>query len=317
MLDVMHEVEAAVNRIRPYLRRTYLEPSPVYSARTGANVWFKCENLQHTGSFKARGAVNKVMWLSDAARARGVTTASTGNHGAAVAFALGQLDARGIVFVPTTADPAKVRMIEALGAEVRALGDDCVEAEAVARQYADEHGMTYISPYNDPQIVGGQGTIGAELAEQLNRIDAVFVSLGGGGLISGIAGYLKHARPGVQVIGCSPENSRVMIESVRAGAILDLPSLPTLSDGTAGGVEAGSITFDLCRELVDSYVTVTEGEIAASLRDFMGAHHMLIEGSAAVAIAAFVRRAEEFAGKNVVIVLCGANISLETLCEVL
>jgi threonine dehydratase len=177
--------------------------------------------------------------------------------------------------------------------------------------------MTYISPYNDPQIVGGQGTIGAELVAQLDRIDAVFVSLGGGGLISGIAGYLKQARPGVQVIGCSPENSRVMIESVRAGAILDLPSLPTLSDGTVGGVEAGSITFDLCRQLVDSYVTVSEDEIAASLRDFIGAHHMLIEGSAAVAIAAFVRRAEEFAGKNVVIVLCGANISLETLCKVL
>jgi threonine dehydratase len=317
MLNIVHEVEAAAIRIRPYLRRTYLEPSPVYSARTGANVWFKCENLQHTRSFKARGAVNKVMWLDDAARARGVTTASTGNHGAAVAFALGQLDARGIVFVPTTAHPAKVRMIEALGADVRAVGNDCVEAETVARQYADEHGMTYISPYNDPQIVGGQGTIGAELAAQLDRIDAVFVSLGGGGLISGIAGYLKQALPGVQVIGCSPENSRVMIESVRAGAILDLPSLPTLSDGTAGGVEAGAITFDLCRQLVDSYVTVTEDEIAASLRDFIGAHHMLIEGSAAVAIAAFVRRAEEFARKNVVIVLCGANISLETLCKVL
>ncbi len=321
MINVAHEVEAAVHRIRPYLRRTYLEPSPYYSARTGANVWFKCENVQHTGSFKVRGAVNKVLWLSEEERARGVTTASTGNHGVAVAFALGQIGAHGIVFVPENANPAKVAMIEALGAEVRTVGHDCVESEVTARQYAADRGMTYISPYNDPQIVGGQGTIAAELIGQLDTIDAVFVSLGGGGLISGIAGYLKHTRPGVQVIGCSPENSKVMIESVRAGAILDLPSLPTLSDGTAGGVETGSITFDLCRATVDSYVTVTEEAIAASLREFIGAHHMLIEGSAAVATAAFLQRslqrASEFAGKNVVIVLCGANISLETLREVL
>jgi threonine dehydratase len=140
------------------------------------------------------------------------------------------------------------------------------------------------------------------------------LSLGGGGLISGIAGYLKSGP--TEVIGCSPENSKVMIESVRAGAILDLPSLPTLSDGTAGGVEAGSITFDLCREYVDAYVTVTEDEIAASLREFIGTHHMLIEGSAGVALAAFLQR-DEFAGKNVVIVLCGANISVETLRMVL
>ena len=316
MINVVHEVENAVTRIRPYVRRTYLEPSPVYSARTGANVWFKCENLQHTGSFKARGAMNKVLSLI-VDQARGVTTASTGNHGAAVAFALGQIGAHGIVFVPENADPAKIHMVEALGAEVRTVGDDCVEAEVFARQYASDHGMTYISPYNDPQIVGGQGTIGAELVAQLDEIDAVFVSLGGGGLISGIAGYLKHARPETQVIGCSPENSKVMIESVQAGEILDLPSLPTLSDGTAGGVEADAITFDLCRETVDSYVTVTEDEIAASLREFTGAHHMLIEGSAAVAIASFLQRADEFIGKNVVIVLCGANISLETLREVL
>ena len=136
-------------------------------------------------------------------------------------------------------------------------------------------------------------------------------------MISGIAAYLKSVQPGVQVVGCSPENSQVMIQSVRAGRILDLPSLPTLSDGTAGGIEPGAITFDLCRELVDDYLTVTEEEIKASLRLFIGGQHMLIEGAAAVAIAAYLKSCQRFAGRNVVIVLCGANISLDTLRDVL
>jgi threonine dehydratase len=173
--------------------------------------------------------------------------------------------------------------------------------------------MTYIPPYNDPQVAGGQGTIGVELARQLGQIDAVFVSLGGGGLISGIAGYLKSVHPNIQIIGCSPENSQVMIQSIKAGKILDLPSLSTLSDGTAGGIEAGSITFALCRDLVDEYMTVTEDEIKKSLRLFMETHHMLIEGAAAVAIASYLKTCQQWIGKNVVIIICGGNISLETL----
>ena len=316
-MDVVQEVEAARARIGPHIRETYLEYSPHYSALSGANVYFKCENLQHTGSFKARGAVNKVLSLTKAERARGVVTASTGNHGAAVAYALRAVGAHGIVFVPDSADPAKLALIRQRGAEIETVGSDSVEAETYARQYGERRGMTYISPYNDPQVIGGQGTIAAELVGQLERIDAVFVSLGGGGLISGIAGYLKHIRPSARVIGCSPEYSQVMIQSVQAGRILDLPSLPTLSDGTAGGVETNAITFELCRALVDSFSTVTEGEIAASLREFIGAHHMLIEGSAAVAIASFLKRRAEFAGQNVVIILCGGNISAETLKGIL
>ena len=177
--------------------------------------------------------------------------------------------------------------------------------------------MTYISPYNDLQVAAGQGTIGIELARQLDTFDAVFVSLGGGGLISGIAGYLKSINPNVHIIGCSPENSQVMIQSVKAGKILDLPSLPTLSDGTAGGLEPGAITFELCQALVDDYITVTEDEIKESLRLFMQTHHMMIEGAAAVAIASYLKMFERFKGKNVVIIICGANISLEILKGIL
>lgn len=310
-------VDDAVNRTRPFLRQTMLDFSPAYSQRTGVDVYFKCENLQHTGSFKARGALNKILSLSEAERAKGIVTASTGNHGAACAFALQQVGASGIVFVPETAVPTKLATIRNFGAEIRTFGTDSIETEVHARAFAIAHGMTYVPPYNDPFVMAGQGTIAAELLPQLPELDAVFVSVGGGGLIGGIASYLKAVKPSVQIIGCSPENSQVMAQSVAAGELLDLPSLPTLSDGTAGGVEPGSITFPLCRDHVDRYISVTEAEIATSLREFMENQHMLIEGSAAVAIAAFLKMAELLKGKRIVIVLCGANISLDTLKTVL
>ena len=322
-INVPKLVLAAEERIRPYIRQTILEPGPLYSAGSGAQVFFKCENLQHTGSFKVRGALSKVLALSEKERAQGIVTASTGNHGAAVAYSLNQVGASGIVFVPEIASASKVDAIQRLGAQVRYFGSDSAETEVYARQFAREHGAAYIPPYNDPQVLGGQGTIGLELSRQLESVEAVFVSVGGGGLIAGIAGYLKHIFPQVRVFGCSPENSQVMAESVRAGRILDLPSLPTLSDGTAGGIEAGSITFPLCRDLVDEYISVSEAEIGANLRQFLSTQHMLIEGSAAVAVAGFMKTAsskkmvEWLAGKNVVIVLCGANIGLELLKEVL
>jgi len=316
-MNITKEIQAAEERIRPHIRETILDYSPYYSSLTNANVYFKLENLQYTGSFKVRGAMNKVLSLTPPERDRGVVTASTGNHGAATAFSLGKFGATGIVFVPQGASSGKVQAIERLGAEVCYHGDDGAVTEAHARQYARDNRLTYVSPYNDPQVIGGQGTIAVELAKQLDQIDMVYVALGGGGLISGIAGYLKSIHPDVKIIGCSPANSQVMIESVKAGQILDLPSLPTLSDGTAGGVEPDSITFDLCCDLVDDYETVTESEIKESLRQYLQVHHMLIEGSAAVALAGCLKQSDRMAGKNVVVILCGANISLETLKGIL
>lgn len=316
-VDVRNEVQLAEERIRPHIRETFLEHSPHLSEPGGANVYCKLENLQHTGSFKVRGALNKVLSLSQQQSARGVVAASTGNHGAAVAFALKKLGAPGVIFVPESAIESKVGIIRSLGAEVRTVGGDPIEGEIYARRYAAENDLIYVSPYNDPQVIGGQGTIGVELERQLDTIDAVFVSLGGGGLISGLAGYLKSILPGVEIIGCSPENSAVMIESVKAGKIVEIPSLPTLSDGTAGGVEAGAITFDLCRKLVDDYVTVTEDEIEDALRLFVRTHHMLIEGAAAVAVASFLKTRERMAGKNVVIIICGANMNVDVLKAIL
>jgi threonine dehydratase len=316
-MNLPEEVRVSEDRIRPFIRETPLEYSLFLSQLGGANVYLKCENLQHTGSFKARGAMNRLLALSPLDRERGVVAASTGNHGAAVARSAAELGMPAIVYVPEDASPSKLDNIRRRGAEVRYHGNDCVIAETFARAYAEEHGLSYVSGYNDAHVVAGQGTIGVELERQLDHIDAVFVALGGGGLISGIAGYLKSVHPEVTVVGCSPENSKVMMESVRAGKILDLPSLPTLSDGSAGGVEPGSITFEWCRELIDEFVSVTEEEIAETLRTFIETHHMLIEGAAAVAVAGYLVMQERFKGKNVVIVLCGANIALETLRDVL
>ncbi len=313
MTNLAREVLDAEARIRPHVRETSLEPSPDFDGVDGAQVFFKCENLQHSGSFKVRGALSKALALSREELDRGVITASTGNHGAAVAFALSRLDAEATVFVPEGASASKLANIRRHGGTIREHGKDSGDTERFARAYASEHGMTFLSPYNDPQVIGGQGTIAVELERQLDTIDAVIVAVGGGGLIAGIASYLKDASPKTRIIGCSPENSPVMIRSVEAGRILELPSLPTLSDGTAGGVESDAITFPVVRDQVDELVTVGEQEIAAAMLLFMDTHSMLIEGAAGVAVAAYRRLAPSLRGKNTVVILCGGNIGVETL----
>lgn len=317
-IDVEKLALQAAQRIHGYVRETPLEPSQFLSQLGDANVYLKLENWQYTGSFKLRGAMNKLLSLTADERMRGCVTASTGNHGAAVAYGLQQTSGiDGIIFVPENASPTKIAAIERLGAEVRYHGLDGVETEIFARKYADERSMTYISPYNDPQVIGGQGTIGVELAQQLNQVDVVFVALGGGGLISGIGGYLKSINPAITVIGCSPLNSPAMTKSVAANEILDIASEPTLSDGTAGGLEREAITFELCQALVDDYVLVSEDEIRDAMRSFIDAHHILIEGAAGVAIAGYLQRVDDLTGLNTVIVICGANISLDALRSIL
>ena len=234
-------------------------------------------------------------------------------------WSLAKTGAKGIVFVPEHASSTKVANIKRLGAEVRFFGDDSAVTESHARQYAADNGATFISPYNDREVAAGQGTLAVELFRQLDNIDAIFVALGGGGLVGGVAAHVRSVAPATRVYAVSPENYKVMIESVKANRILDLPSQPTLSDGTAGGVEPGSITFELCRDLVDEYATVTEEEIAEALKEFMAVEHLLIEGAAAaaVAVAAYLKHKQDLAGKNVVVVICGANIALDVLKSVL
>ena len=309
ILNLARESLVAHERITGYVRKTELLHSPHYSALTGANVFFKCENMQITGSFKFRGAMNKVLSLDPVQREDGVVTASTGNHGKAVAHIAGKLGGRVTIFAPRQADAGKLRAIESLGAELILIGEDCVEAEAEARRYATQQNRVYISPYNDLQVVAGQGTISVEICDQLDHIDAVFASVGGGGLISGVGAFLRSRFPDCEIVGCSPERSQVMFQSMTAGKILDLPSLETLSDGTAGGIEPRSMTFPYCRTLISHCITVSEAKIERHLADFAAVHPMPIEGAAAVALAGLTRDPTPFKNKNVVVILCGANIS--------
>ena len=316
-LNIHTDVLQAEQQIRSYIRETPLDYSPLLSQLGHCRVFLKLENLQHTGSFKVRGAMNKLLSLTAEQQEQGVITASSGNHDAAVAFGLKTLDIPGIIFVPEDASSAKVNLIQQGSAEMQFYGTDCGVTEAYARKYANEHGLVYIFPYNDPKVIAGQGTIAVEMAQQLDQIDTVFVSVGGGGLISSVAGYLKPIFRDIEIIGCSPVNSPVMAESIKAGQIIHRESLPTLSDGTAGGVEPEAITFDLCRALVDDFVLVTEAEIQSAIRLMIETHHLLVEGAAGVAIAAFLQQKEQLQGKTVVIVICGANISVETLKQIL
>ena len=308
-------MERAEGRIRSRILTTPLLSSPI-GAGTGADFFLKLENQQHTGSFKARGAFNKLLALGDGAR-RGVIAASTGNHGAAVAFAARELGVSARVVVPSNADAGKVAAIAALGGEVVTHGEDSAVAEAQARELAGREGRPFISPYNDVEVAAGQGTLGVELTRQLDDLDAVFIALGGGGLLAGVGAWVKSVWPAAAIIGCSPENSAVMIESLRAGEILTLDSRPTLSDGTAGGVEPGAMTFGWCRDLADELVTVTEHEIGQAMGLVYRTHGLAVEGAAGVAVAGYLKRKERWRNRRVIAIVCGGNVSPAVLRAVL
>ena len=296
---------------------TPLEYSSYYSDISGAEVWLKLENLQVTGSFKARGAFNKTLSLNEYQKSVGCVTASSGNHGAASANAMRELEITGLVFLPEKTSSIKVDAIKRAGCEVRFFGKDGVDTEIYARQYAFDNNLTFLSPYNDEEVIAGQGTCGKEIIDCLTDCDAVFVAVGGGGLISGIAGYMKSKSPNIDIIGCQPEASAVMAHSIDSGKIIEIESNPTLSDGTAGGIEKDAITFDLCKNLVDYYELISEKQIVENIQTFIDTHRMLIEGAAAVALAGFLANKERYVGKKVVVVVCGGNIARKTLASII
>ncbi len=277
----------------------------------------KLENLQYTGSFKLRGAANRLMTLASEQKQAGCVAASSGNHGAAIAYAMQKLGIEGVIFVPEQTSTAKVEAIRSYGGDVRFFGNDGLDTELHARTYADERGMFYLSPYNDKEVIAGQGTCGIEIQASLPQVDTLYVAVGGGGLVSGVASVLKSGNPVIRIVGCQPEASAVMAHSIEAGRIVDETSRPTLSDGTAGGIEQDAITFGLCRNLVDEFVLVSEAEIAAAMRHFIDYEHQLIEGAAGVALAAMLKQKDALAGRKVVVLICGGNVSRDTLKRIL
>jgi len=308
MFDIDKEVRSAEKRIRPFIRKTPLEYSFYLSKATGCRVFLKLENLQHTGSFKARGAFSKITSLDRQERKSGVIAASTGNHALAVAYGLRRLGIEGCIFLPENASPRKIKMLRNYNVDLQFYGRDCGDTESYARDNANKQGRVYISPYNDRRVIGGQGTIAVELMQQISDVDCVMASVGGGGLISGIAGYLKEKKGGIEIIGCLPQNSPAMYDSVNTGYRVSSQILPTLSDGTAGGIEEGAITLDPCRHYVDDWVLVDEVEIQESMRIIFEQHRYVIEGAAGVVVAAFLKIREKLKGKKVALIICGGNI---------
>lgn len=297
--------------LRPQVAITALSHSAALSALTGCEIYLKCEHLQHTGSFKFRGASNKVLALTKEQRQKGVITASSGNHGQALALAGARAGVPVTVYTTTSASPTKLAAIKAFGATVVSLDTDPLSVELEAARQAKLQNTLFVSPYNDADIIAGQGTIGAELVEQLPDVDAVFVAVGGGGLISGIGAALAHLKPGTEIIGCWPANAPTMQRSLEAGEIIEMEEEDTLSDGTAGGIEPDSITFPLCQKLIDRTVLVSEQEIRDAMKAVARSERWIIEGAAGVALAGAVKLAADYQGKKVAVVLCGRNILLE------
>tara|TARA_B100001750_G_scaffold248593_1_gene282019 strand:+ start:1400 stop:2353 length:954 start_codon:yes stop_codon:yes gene_type:complete len=313
--DLKESCQTAYNNIKKHIVKTPLFYSENLSSISDSNVFLKLENFQHTGSFKLRGAMNKILNLPD--KSISVVAASSGNHGAAVAYSLRNLKMKGLVYVPENAVPSKVELIKKYGVEVRYSGNDCLIAESSAISYAEENNLSFVSPYNDIDVISGQGTIGVEMINQMKDLDVVFITVGGGGLISGVGGYLKSINSNIKIIGCSPENSPVMKISLNKGKIIEFESLPTLSEGSAGGIERDSITYNFCEEFIDDFYLVSEEEIVENIKFFIANEKLLIEGAAAVSVAGFLKNKKLFKGMNVGIVICGGNIGNDTLKSIL
>jgi threonine dehydratase len=315
MNDLFQHIEEAHRAIRPQVSVTPLAFSPMLSKATGCDVYLKCEHLQHTGSFKFRGATNKLRLLDADARRNGVLTVSSGNHGQGVALAGKLAGVPVTVYASTSAAAIKLDAIRALGAEVVTLNDTTLAVELEAARQAELKGMAFVSPYNDLDVIAGQGTIGMELHEQATDLAAVFASVGGGGLISGIGTAVKTLSPKTDVIGCWPANSTALYSSFKAGKIIDVEESETISDGTAGGVEPGSVTFDIGRDVITGTSLVTEEEIKAAMKLLAQTDRWMVEGAAGVALASMLQLSARYQGRAVAVVLCGRNIMLNKFIE--
>lgn len=314
----LRDLYAARRRIAGLIRRTALAHSPALSARSHAEVYLKLETQQVTGAFKVRGAANRLLQMTPAERARGAITVSTGNHGRAVAYVAQMLGVRAVVCVPELVLPHKVQAMRDLGAEVRVAGASQDEAEAAALQMADDEGLVLISPFDDPAIIAGQGTIGLEILEELPSVDMVVSPLSGGGLLGGIALALKTASPSIRTVGVSMARGPVMVESLRAGRPVQLPEEKSLADSLTGGISLENrYTFGLIRRLVDETALLSEEEIAAAMVYALAEERLVVEGGGSVALGALLHHKLDVAGKTVVAVVSGANVELALLTRLI
>ena len=315
--DIYAEIVEAEKRIRPHILSTALIESHHLSTIIKGKVYLKCENDQYTGSFKARGSLNKVLATPPSEQRKGFVAASTGNHALGVARAVQIADAPGLVFLPKSASQAKIKDLSQYPIELEYYDGDSLATEIYAKKVAEQTGRIWLSPYNDKFVIAGQGSIAMELKRQIENIDFLLATVGGGGLISGIGSFLKAGGSKTQIVGCQPENSPEMTLSLQKGEIIhSFQSKETLSDGSAGGIEEDAITFPICKEIIDESILVSESEIREAIRIVFFTHRKVIEGSAAVAVASLIKEREKFIGADVVIVLCGGNIDMDKFLSI-
>jgi threonine dehydratase len=310
------DIRSARERIGDRVHHTPVLSATRLGARVGAVLHHKCESLQKTGSFKVRGALNRLALLDDAARARGVITVSAGNHAQALAWASRDAGVRCAVVMPTTASRTKVDASRGYGAEVILHGASGMEAFARAHELSVERSLTFVHPFDDDAIMAGQGTVGLEILDQLDEIDDVIVPIGGGGLIGGIAVAIKESRPLVKVYGVEPVGAAVMRKSLDAGYPVRLDSMKTIADGLAAPM-AGELTFAIVQKYVDDVVLVEEDEIASAMRELLFSAKLLTEGGGAAATAAVLAGRIPVGGRRVVAVASGGNIDASRLKEIL
>jgi len=314
----VQEILQAQRTIRPYIFRTPLRGSFLLSERIGASVFLKLENWQITGSFKPRGALNRMALMTPAERARGIVTASAGNHALGVGYSALALNiSPATIFVPRTAPRAKLEKLRQFPVKVRATGDSYADAHHAAEAYQRETGATFIHAYDDPRTVAGQGMIGLEILEDLPDVDAILVPVGGGGMIAGIAVAVKALAPSAKIIAVQPAASPALRDSLRDGKCYEeYPAAPTICDGLAGGI--GKVVFEIAqKKLIDDVVLVEEDETRAAVHALAETHQLVVEGSGAVGVAALLARKVKLEGKRVVAVLSGGNIDLSLLAEII
>ena len=310
------DIEQAYKRIRGYVKHTPLLSGEKLEKFTNCQVYLKPENLQLTGSFKLRGALNKILQLSDEEKAKGIVAASSGNHGQGVAYAAKKLGVRATIILPEDAPSVKIEGIKAFGADVILCGYTSAERFKKLEEVRQEKGYTLVHPFDDPQIMAGQGTIGCEIMEDMTDIDVVVVPMSGGGLISGISTAIKERMPQIKIIGVETEAVPRFSESRKAGKPVEVPIKNTIADGLKNS-KPGKYTYPIIEKYVDEMCTVTDREIYNAMNKVLFETKLLIEPSASVGIAAAISgKLPDIKDKKVCFVLSGGNVDAKRLVEV-
>ncbi len=315
-LPELSDIIKAQSRLKGIVKETPLEHTKSFSSMSGANVFMKLENMQSTGSFKVRGAYNKLSCMSGEELARGVVCASAGNHAQGVAYAANSKGVKATVFMPVFTPPLKVIATRAYGADVVMQGNTFDDAFAAAMEFREQSGATFVHPFDDPHIIAGQGTIGLEIFHQLDTIDDVLVPIGGGGMIAGIAIALKEMNPDIRIIGVEAEGAQSMRLSMKEGKPNTLKSMNTIADGIAVKTP-GQLNFEATRKYVDELLTVSDAEIAHTTYLLLQRAKLLAEPSGVAALAAVLHKKTDLIGRNVVPVISGGNVNMGILEQIL